>query len=688
MMNERFPLGEIDALLCENAATPSLVLIPRGTQAQVCAEKTNGAMCLAQVHARGDGHQAPYAKGLTMLDSNTAASMRLESAKMEGDALRIVLKGAHGLRYTQRLTPKGRALLCAAELANDGDAPVTIDHAASFCIGGMTPFEPGVAPDSMRLHRFSSFWSSEGRHQCDTLESLNMETSWSKWAPKTVKIGQYGTMPVRGFFPVMVLEDVRHRVSWGAEVAWAGSWSMELFRRKDDAALCGGLAGYEDGHFRKTLMPGETLPLPGACLTAVQGGAEDACDALLDAHEAQLRVRGEAEDTLEPMYNEYLDTWGKPTLASVRGELKALRGLGLRYFVIDAGWYGSDADWTVSTGDWEVRKSAFPNGMKEIADEIKAEGMIPGIWFEAEVASDSSRVLRDHPEMFVKEGGKPVVETNRAFLNLTRNDAQAYLREKVIDFLRDNGFGYVKIDYNNTYGLGFDGFESHGEAQRNGVLGTYRFFDAMQEELPRLVIENCSSGGHRLEMSMMGRCAMASFSDAHECPEIPLIAADLHRLILPRQSQIWAGIRAEDSIERIIWSMSAALLGRLCLSGQVAQLDEEQMRAVREGVAFYRKAAPIIKEGKTRVFRREITAYDHARGWQAVCRKSGSRALVTAHAFEQNGGEWAVDLGLKGYAVDAVYAPKGCGVSLEDGQAKLTVNGDYRGMGALLSKSE
>jgi alpha-galactosidase len=50
------------------------------------------------------------------------------------------------------------------------------------------------------------------------------------------------------------------------------------------------------------------------------------------------------------------------------------------------------------------------------------------------------------------------------------------------------------------------------------------------------VIENCASGGHRLEPSFMGLTSMASFSDAHETRDIPVIAANLHRLIQPRQS--------------------------------------------------------------------------------------------------------------------------------------------------------
>ncbi len=683
---EAYRLGGISVLFLEKEGRPSLVLAPADMEAQVVAEKAASLSCMAQLHVRGDSHETPYSRGMTMIGSMTAASMRLKERHGGAEGVTTVLEGAHGLRWTQSLAPCGRALTVKTTVHNAGDEPVTLDHAATFCLAGMTPFEAGYAPDCMKLHRFSSFWSCEGRHECNTIEEMNMETSWSRWATKSIRIGQAGTLPVRSYFPTMALEDTRRNVTWAAAIGWAGSWNMELFRQKEDLVITGGLAGYEDGHWRKTLAPGESLELPEAILTVVHGGVDEACEALLDVHEARLPLTTEAEKTLNPMYNEYCDTWGWPTKDTIAGEIAAVKELGLSYFVIDAGWFGQDKDWNTSTGDWDVRKTAFPEGMGVIARQIRDAGMIPGVWFEAEVANDQSKVLREHPEMFVTEGGKTIVETNRAFLNLTREDAQAYLKEKVIDFLRDNGYGYIKIDYNNTYGIGFDGFESLGEAQRNGVLGTYRFFETMKKELPELVIENCSSGGHRLELSMMSRSDMASFSDAHECPEIPLIAADLTRLILPRQSQIWSVIRHDDSIRRIIWSMSATLLGRMCISGHVARLNDAQMQAIREGVEFYRKAAPVIRSGSTRIYRKDVTAYDHAHGWQVTARTGEDAILLTAHAFERNGGEYTLAKDFTGYVIDSIYADEDCGASMKDGRITFTVGGDYCGMGVLLRK--
>lgn len=681
-----YRLGKIAVCFPVKEGRPSLVLAPVDMESAVIEDKAASLSCMAQLHVRGDGHETPYSKGLTMIGSKTAGSMHTKERYAENNSVTTVLEGAHGLLWTQKLTQVGRALEVKTVVRNAGTEDVTLDHAASFCLAGLTPFEAGITPDCLQLHRFSSFWSCEGRHACDSIEKLNMETSWSRWATKSIRIGQAGTMPVRSYFPTMVLEDTKRKVSWGAAIGWAGSWSMELFRQKEDLAIVGGLAGFEDGHWRKTLVPGEALTLPDAILTVVHGGVDEACEALLDVHEARLRITGEAEVSLNPMYNEYCDTWGQPTQDTVSAEIEAVRDLGLSYFVIDAGWFGQSRDWNTSTGDWDVRKASFPDGMAPISRRIREAGMIPGIWFEAEVANDQSQVFEKHPEMFVHEDGKPIIETNRAFLNLARDDAQGYLKEKVIDFLRDNGYGYIKVDYNNTYGLGFDGYESLGEAQRNGVLGTYRFFEAMRRELPELVIENCSSGGHRLELSMMSHCDMASFSDAHECPEIPLIAADLNRLILARQSQIWAVICQEDSLRRIIWSLSATLLGRMCISGHVARLNEAQMDAVRKGVAFYRKAAPIIRSGSTRVYRKDITAYDHAHGWQVTVRKGEEGILLTAHAFENNGSAYTPGCDLTGYAIDEIYADAGCGACLENGRITFTVNGDYCGMGVLLRK--
>src|SRR5690606_8417426 len=123
--------------------------------------------------------------------------------------------------------------------------------------------------------------------------------------------------------------------------------------------------------------------------------------------------------------------------------------------------------------------------------------------------------------------------------------------------------GYIKVDYNENIGIGADGAESPGEALRQHLEGVVAFFERLRAEIPHLIIENCSSGGHRLEPTMMGLTAMSSFSDAHECPEIPIIAANLHRLMQPAQSQVWAVLRHFADLRRTLYLLAGGFLGRL-----------------------------------------------------------------------------------------------------------------------------
>ena len=81
---------------------------------------------------------------------------------------------------------------------------------------------------------------------------------------------------------------------------------------------------------------------------------------------------------------------------------------------------------------------------------------------------------------------------------------------------------------------------------------------------------------------MLGVSAMSSFSDAHEALEIPYIAANLHNLILPAQSLVWAVLHNDEPIERTIYSLTAGFLGRLCLSGQIDTLRSEQRELLKE----------------------------------------------------------------------------------------------------------
>ena len=158
-------------------------------------------------------------------------------------------------------------------------------------------------------------------------------------------------------------------------------------------------------------------------------------------------------------------------------------------------------------------------------------------------------------------------------------------------------------------------------------------YEKIREEIPGIVIENCSSGGHRSEPSMMELCSQGSFSDAHETAAIPIIAANMHRVMLPSQSQIWAVMRPGDSSDRIHYSICNTFLGRMCLSGDIYGLADWQWELIDDGMEFYRRAADVIKHGRTVRIESSPKSYNNPTGEQVVVREYDGVTLVVAHRF-------------------------------------------------------
>jgi alpha-galactosidase len=310
--------------------------------------------------------------------------------------------------------------------------------------------------------------------------------------------------------------------------------------------------------------------------------------------------------------------------------------------VIDAGWYRPQvrASWDNTHGDWVANPELFPNGLGATADAIRACGLIPGLWFELETCGERSGIFGESAMMLHRDG-VPVTVRGRRFLNMNEAGVVEYLAEKVLGTLKRCGFGYLKLDYNETLGIGCEegGNGSLGEGLRRQVEGIYRFMDMLRKEMPELVIENCSSGGHRHEPSMLGRTAMSSFSDAHELREIPIIAANLQRLVLPRQCQVWAILRAGDTPERMAYSLASTFLGRMCLSGEIEELRDWQREMMLKAIDLYRRVGGIIKQGTSRRQGVMGESWRHPTGWQSVVRVSndGNEALAVTHQFAGEG---------------------------------------------------
>lgn len=573
----------------------------------------------AELKLAGDGYAGGFSCGLTMHAAQTMDRFEKKEETQE----RTVWESPEGIVLKLQKIRDGEAVRVKTAVCNNGAEEVSLEMLTSFAL-------KGICAD--KIHRLQSFWSAEGKLRTETVEELHLEPSWNRCGLRIEKFGNPGSMPVRKYFPFLALEDSVSKRVIGVQLYCASTWQMEILCREDDTlTVTGGLGDRDFGHWMKTLKPGECFEAPEAVIAEGENLYE-VCDRLVKAQHPNISP---ADRDMGILFNEYCTTWGNPTFENVKRICDRLEGKGIRFLVIDSGWYGTADAWWEQIGDWDVNKKRFPDGMKAIADYIRSKGMIPGLWFEMESVAAGSRYY-NQPEHLVKKDGVPLTVGGRRFWDMEDPWVVDYLSEKVIGQLRESGFGYLKVDYNDTMGMGCDGAESLGEGLRRKVAASGKFFQKIREEIPDIVIENCSSGGHRLEPSMMALASQASFSDAHEIKSIPLIAANMHRVIPPAQSQIWAVLRAEDSLDRIHYSLISTMLGRMCLSGDIYHLSDTQWKAVEEGMEFYRKCADIIKGGRTVLHQYEQTAYNAPKGQQLVIRELGNRRLAILHRFEHS----------------------------------------------------
>lgn len=676
---QEYKLGDMVAryLINRDSMQVGFQLLPENVSQENIVTDNCFMESLIQYKLTGDIYNEAYAGGCSMRNSESVRKLKFSEQTDEsiGEQLQVntIMMDEDGHRLIHHLVwlknmPYVR-ISCTFE--NQSKRDCCLEMFESFSLGGLSPYMQGDGNGTLWMHRVRSVWSQEGRHETIPVEDLQLEPAWDPHAVRCERFGQAGSMPVNRFFPFAAIEDRKNHIFWGAQIAHPASWQMEVYRKDNGLALSGGLADRELGHWMKHVEPGKNFTTPEAIVSTAQTDSFDIFTGRLTTAglvEGFLKAP-ESEQDLPIVFNEYCTTWGNPSHENICEIVDAIKGKGFKYFVIDCGWYKENGiPWDIGMGDYEVSSELFPDGMEKTVQVIKDAGMIPGIWFEIENVGSASRAYHLTEHLLHKDN---VVLTTyfRRFWDMQDPWVDEYLTDKVIGTLKKYGFGYMKIDYNETIGIGCDGAESPGEALRKNMEATVLFIEKVKEEVPGIVLENCASGGHRLEPKMMSVMSMASFSDAHECEEIPIIAANLHRVIHPTQSQIWAVIRQDDSLKRIAYSISNTFLGRMCISGDVTQLAPEKWNLIEQGISFYGKIKDIIKEGQSYRYGPKIKSARHPEGWQALLRVGKNKqAYVVIHVFDGKLPE-VIEIELPEDAPDhirQIYAHQEMEVSIKD----------------------
>ncbi|GKQ37857.1 glycoside hydrolase family 36 protein [Streptomyces sp. A012304] len=567
--------------------TPRLVRL-----GDAAAADPEAALPLVELTAlgHGSGWSGPRFTGTAF---GTRLEYRGHRTARRGDLERLTVElhdPATGLTaFAELSSPDGIPVLRSrTRLRNDGTEPLDVQSVTSLLLGGLP------SPDALDVHRARNDWLAEcrwyGEPLRDTVADINVAAHQHDSRAALVLTGR-GSWPTDGHLPMGALTERDGDRTWLWQIESPAGWRWDLGERAGGTYLA--LNGPTDAehHWRVRLAPGEEFTtVPG--VLALGSGFDAAMGALTSYRRAVRRPHPD-HSALPVIFNDYMNTlMGDPTTAKLLPLIDAAAEAGAEYFCVDSGWYDDTQGWWDSVGEWLPSQRRFPDGgIQVVLDRIRAHGMVPGLWLEPEVVGVRSPVASAlPPEAFFQRDGVRLTEQGRHQLDLRHPAARAHLDRTVDRIVGDWGVGYLKLDYNIVVD---PGTRAPGDlAPGAGLLGhAQAYLDWLSDVLdrhPGLVIENCASGGMRMDGATLAVSQLQSTSDQQDPLRYPPIAAAAPTAVPPEQGAVWAYPQPEFDDDLIRFTLGGALLGRIHLSGHLDRMSAHQLGLVRDAVTVYK----------------------------------------------------------------------------------------------------
>lgn len=484
-------------------------------------------------------------------------------------------------------------------IENKGEKELVINHISSFVLANF-PYETETV-NTMFLHRFTSGWCYEGEHIRESFGQLRIYRGGLTGFVASTTSGWV----CQDHIPCFVIEQENSNLFTAIQIEHSSAWRFEIGNEThvdwDRFYLQGGIGNDVSAGWNLELAPGASFTTPAASMTVSYGDLDDVLN-LMHVHQAKVLIhRNKADRTMPVIFNDWLCLEGDVSEEKILSQLDGLAELGVEYYVTDAGWFteaeGVNRDWNTMVGCWKYNQDRFPHGMRYLVKEIRKRGMKAGIWCEIEAVGRNAPVYND-PDMLLMRENAFIASNGRRFLNFTSQATRDYA-DSVIGMIAEWGFEYIKIDYNAdpAPGVSNAGSRYPGHGLHANRKAYDEWLDNIRCKYPQITIENCSSGGMRLEYNSLSRAELASVTDQGEFHQISRIAYNVTRPIHPSQCGIWTpASNLQNQTENYVFALTSSMMGRMHLSGNLCQIDDEKKQIIRNAVSLYKAYRDIIPE--------------------------------------------------------------------------------------------
>ena len=201
---------------------------------------------------------------------------------------------------------------------------------------------------------------------------------------------------------------------------------------------------------------------------------------------------------------------------NVLSHLDSVQGLGFEMFWLDAYWTGPNG-FPNSMGNYGFPlervepRDRFPHGLKAIGDAVEKAGLKFLMWFEPERVASGTYIAKEHPEWVIGGAGG-------GLYNLGIPEARKFMTDYLNAAIKEYKLTGLRIDYNIDPLGAWQAMDAKdpnrvGMTEMRYVEGLYQMWDDIRQANPHLLIDDCASGGRRVDLEAVSRALVLWRSD-------------------------------------------------------------------------------------------------------------------------------------------------------------------------------
>ncbi len=394
-----------------------------------------------------------------------------------------------------------------------------------------------------------------------------------------------------------------HGRVWFGSLAWSGNWLLVIDVERNDALNI--VLGIQPFDFTWRLEPNESFESPEVVCGYSEEGIGGA-SRLLHRYEEMEHLPANHRDRLRPvLYNSWEATAFDVRVDSQMELARRAAAMGVELFVVDDGWFGARDHDRAGLGDWTVNSKKFPNGLRELIDEVHRLGMDFGIWVEPEMVNPDSDLFRAHPDWAYHALDRPAtLGRNQLVLNFARPEVRSAIYDQLHQLLSEHGrIDFIKWDHNRAWTE--VGWPEEPTRQREvwvrHVLGLYEVLGRLRTAFPNVLIESCAGGGGRADLGMLRWTDQVWTSDNTDAADRLSIQYGYSRAHSPRVMVNWVTDVPNDQTGRVApleFRFHVAMQGVLGIGGNIADWPEAELVDAARLVALYKEIRPLVQHGR------------------------------------------------------------------------------------------